>query len=249
MNVVGIIPARLGSSRFPGKPLAPIAGRTMIEHVYRRSALCRLLDHVAVATPDEEVARVVERFGGNVVMTSPTHQRATDRVAEAAHATGGDIVVVIQGDEPLLQPEAIAQAVRPVADDPGVFCTNLVERIRSVDELLNPNTIKVVIGRGGDALFFSRAPLPSTAAAAFDRIPSFKQVCIIPFRRENLLTFTRLQPTPLEQAESIDMLRVLEHGYTVRMVETAFETHAVDAPEDVALVERLMRHDPVASQY
>lgn len=249
MQIVGIIPARLGSSRFPGKPLASICGKAMLEHVYRRSKLCPALTQVVVATPDDEIAEAVRRFGGEVVMTSPAHVRATDRVAEAAYVTGGDIVVVIQGDEPLLQPSAIADVVKPVAEEPGVFCANLTERIRSVEELVSPNSIKVVMNHHGDALFFSRAPLPSSGVARFDQVRAYKQVCIIPFRFENLMAFTRLTPTPLEEAESIDMLRVLEHGYTVRMVETPFETHAVDVPEDVPAVERLMASDPVARQY
>ena len=249
MRVVGIIPARMGSSRFPNKPLALICGRPMLEHVYRRAALCRSLDAIVVATPDEEIARRVRAFGGDVVMTAPTHERATDRVAEAALTTGGDIVVVIQGDEPLLQPEAISQAVAPVAADAGVFCANLTERIRTVEELLSPNSIKVVMDRRGDALYFSRSPLPSTAVTMPSRVPAYKQVCIIPFRRENLMRFTQLPPTPLEIAESIDMLRVLEHGYRVRMVETAYETHAVDVQDDIAAVETLMAADPVARLY
>ena len=249
MKVVGIIPARLGSSRFPNKPLASICGKTMLEHVYRRSVLCSALHHVVVATPDPEIIAAVQAFGGEAVMTSPDHQRATDRVAEASAVTGGDIVVVIQGDEPLLQPDAIAQVVKPVAEDPRVFCANLTERILSLDDFMSPNTIKVVMNANNDALYFSRSPIPSDGVKAFDRARAYKQVCIIPFTRANLLKFMSLPPTPLEQAESIDMMRVLEHGYTVRMVESAFETHAVDVPDDIPAVERLMARDPIVSRY
>lgn len=249
MKVVGIIPARMGSSRYPGKPLIKIAGRTMIEHVYRRSAMSEALTDVAVATCDAEIADAVRAFGGTVVMTSPTHERATDRVAEAASTTGGDIVVVIQGDEPLLQPSAIGDAVRPVADDPSIFCTNLLARITTVEDYLSPNTIKVVTDLNRNALYFSRSPLPGTGVRPFDRLAAYKQVCIIPFRVENLVRFTALTPTPLEQAESIDMLRILEHGGTVRMVDTPFDTQAVDVPADIAVVERLMEQDPIARRY
>lgn len=249
MNVVGIIPARMGSSRFPGKPLALIRGRPMIEHVYRRSALCRLLARVAVATPDPEIADVVRGFGGDVLMTSAAHQRATDRVAEAAGTTGGEIVVVIQGDEPLLHPGMIEAAVTPVAEDESVFCSNLVERISTLEEFRSPNTIKVTMDQNGNALYFSREPIPHQHELGFERIRAYKQVCIIPFRLENLFAFARLKPTVLEQTESIDMLRALEHGYTVRLVESGFHTLSVDAPEEIPPVELALEADPVCAFY
>ena len=182
MRVVGIIPARMGSSRFPGKPLALIRGKTMIEHVYKRSALCPALDAVVVATPDEEIANAVRGFGGESVMTSPDHQRATDRVAEAAQTTGGDIVLVIQGDEPLVHPDMIEAAVKPVAEDSDIFCSNLVERIRTREEFENPNTIKVTMDHQGNALYFSREPIPNQNYLGFDKLVAYRQVCIIPFR-------------------------------------------------------------------
>lgn len=249
MKVVGIIPARLGSSRFPNKPLTPIAGRSMIEHVYRRARLSRALTEVAVATPDSEIADIVRGFGGHAIMTSPSHERATDRVAEAAEVTGGDIVVVIQGDEPLLQPDAITDVVRPVAEEAGVFCANLTEPIRTQEEFLSPHTIKVVMNARHDALYFSRSPIPSSGVTRWEQTHAFKQVCIIPFRIDNLRRFLQLPPTPLEQAESIDMLRVLEHGHVVRMVPTTHATHAVDVQSDVLLVEALMANDPIAALY
>ncbi len=249
MKVTGIIPARMGSSRFPGKPLALIAGKPMIEHVYRRSAMCRALDVLVVATPDEEIATAVRAFDGDVVMTSSEHERATDRVAEAARITGGDIVIVIQGDEPLLSPEMIEAAVAPVAADERVFCSNLVERISSVEEFRNPNTIKVIMDRHHNALYFSRAPVPSIERLGFARIHAYKQVCIIPFRHENLVKFTTLSPTELERVESIDMLRILEHGYTVRLVESPGVSYAVDVPEDIAVVEQAMERDALCARY
>lgn len=249
MKIVAVIPARMGSSRFPGKPLAQILERPMIEHVYHRTALCQSLNAVYVATCDEEIRQAVEGFGGEVIMTSPMHQRASDRVAEAAGGLATDIVVMVQGDEPMMFPRMIRMAVTPMLSDPAVQCVNLVRRIESEEEYRDPNTIKVVMDRHGDALYFSREPIPTQRLQGFEKIPVFKQVCIIPFRRDFLLQYARLEPTPLEQAESIDVLRILEHGYRVRLVETDVNTHAVDTPADLALVESLMRRDPLVAQY
>src|SRR5215213_996530 len=236
-RVVAIIPARMGSSRFPGKPLAPLLGRPMIEHVLRRAERCTQLSAVYVATCDEEIKNVVERLGGRVIMTSPTHERASDRVAEAAQQVEAGVVVMIQGDEPMITPAMIAASVTPLLDDRSVECVNLVRRITNQHDYLDPNTIKVVMNVNEDALYFSRAPIPFMQASP---APVFKQVCVIPFRAEFLREFARLAPTPLERVESIDMLRVLEHGRCVRLVETTVETHAVDIPEDLRLVETLM---------
>jgi 3-deoxy-manno-octulosonate cytidylyltransferase (CMP-KDO synthetase) len=249
MNVTAIIPARMGSSRFPGKPLAPICGRSMLEHVWRRAQRCATVSRLAVATCDREIAEAVRAFGAEAIMTSPEHQRAVDRVAEAARVTGGDIVVVIQGDEPLLQPSMIDAAVAPVAAEPEVFCSNLIERIQTREEFESPNTIKVVRDRRGNALYFSREPIPTLRARPFTAIEAYKQVCIMPFRLDRLFAFTALEPTALEEAESIDMLRLLEHGHTVRLVPTTATSHAVDVPADIAVVERLMRDDPLAAAY
>lgn len=235
-RIVGIIPARMAATRFPGKPLAPLLGRPMIEHVLRRAEMCNQLSAVYVATCDEEIKRVVEALGGRVIMTSPTHERASDRVAEAAEQVEAGIVVMIQGDEPMITPSMIAASITPLLEDRSVECVNLVRRITNRHDYLDPNTIKVVMNVNRDALYFSRAPIPACEFPA----PVFKQVCVIPFRSEFLREFARFPPTPLEQAESIDMLRLLEHGRRVRLVETSEETHAVDTPEDLRLVETLM---------
>jgi 3-deoxy-manno-octulosonate cytidylyltransferase (CMP-KDO synthetase) len=239
-RLVAVIPARMGSSRFPGKPLAQLLGRPMIEHVLRRAEMCSQLKAVYVATCDEEIKTVVEALGGRVIMTSPTHERATDRVAEAAEHVEAGIVVMIQGDEPMITPAMIAAAADPLLADRSVECVNLVHRITKRHDYLDPNTIKVVMDVNGDALYFSRAPIPALEFSETNQMPVFKQVCVIPFRREFLLEFTRLRPMPLERAESIDMLRLLEHGRCVRLVETTVKTHAVDTPEDLRLVETLM---------
>lgn len=260
-RIVAVVPARMGSSRFPGKPLAPLLGRAMVEHVVRRASMCEALGAVYVATCDEEIRAAVEGFGGRVVMTSAAHERASERVAEAAEnieaAEGfeADIVVMIQGDEPMVTPGMIAAAVAPMLRDPSLGCVNLARRISSPEEYFDRNTIKVVTGVRGDALYFSRAPIPAVEFArelsggACVRAPVFKQVCVIPFRRERLREFARLPPTPLERAESIDMLRLVEHGRGVRLLETEEDTHAVDTPEDLRLVEALMKDDPLLRQY
>ena len=249
MKLVGVIPARLGSTRFPGKPLAQIIGRSMIEHVYRRTTLCHRLDEVYVATCDQEIREVVEGFGGNAIMTSPLHERASERVAEAACTLAADIVVMVQGDEPMVTPEMIEAAVAPMLRDDTVQCVNLVKRVESNEEHRDPNTVKVVMDRQGRALYFSREPIPTHRLRGFDKLAVFKQVCIIPFRRGLLLRYAQLEPTPLEQAESVDMLRILEHGADVHLVETHADVHAVDTLADLASVESLMQHDPLVSQY
>jgi 3-deoxy-manno-octulosonate cytidylyltransferase (CMP-KDO synthetase) len=248
-RIVAVIPARMGSTRFPGKPLAPLLGRPMIEHVYRRAALCAGLDAVYVATCDEEIRVVVEEFGGTVIMTSADHERASDRVAEAAEHVEAEIVVMIQGDEPMITPEMIETAVAPMRADEAVTCVNLVRRIGTRAEYVDPNTIKVVMNVHGDALYFSRAPIPAINFDDDAQPPVFKQVCVIPFRREALREFARLAPTPLERAESIDMLRIIEHGGRVRLVETEVDTHAVDTPADLRLVEDMMKDDPLVRRY
>jgi 3-deoxy-manno-octulosonate cytidylyltransferase (CMP-KDO synthetase) len=260
-RIVAVIPARMGSSRFPGKPFASLLGRPMIEHVVCRAEMCDLLDAVYVATCDAEIRSVVEGLGGAVIMTSAAHERASDRVAEAVEvfeAAGhlhADIVVMIQGDEPMITPNMIEAAVAPMLKDETVSCVNLARRIVNQQEYLDPNTIKVVMDVHGDALYFSRAPIPAIDFArdfsswASGRPTVFKQVCVIAFRRAFLRAFARLVPTPLEQAESIDMLRVIEHGVRVRLVETDVNTHAVDTLKDLRLVEGLMKDDPLILRY
>ena len=250
MKIIAIIPARMGSSRFPGKPLAPILGRPMIEHVYHRTALCKALSEVYVATCDTVIFEAVESFGGRAMMTAPTHERASDRVAEAAADLDADVIVMVQGDEPMTYPEMIAESLVPfLKGDEEVACVNLTARITSPEEFRDPNTIKVVMDASGHALYMSREPIPTLHLQDFERIPAFKQVCIIPFTNIALQEFIRLEPTPLEIAESIDMMRFIEHGRKVKMIETSFSTHAVDNPADLKLVETLLREDPLMQSY
>ena len=250
MKVAAVIPVRMGSSRYPGKPLALINGRTMVEHVYQRTALCPGLEGgVYVATPDDEIAEASKSFGGEVIMTSASHTRASDRVAEAAEGLDADIVVMIQGDEPLIIPEMVEMSYNPLLEDETIFCTNLTKRIDTEEEFRNPNTIKVVMDHLGNGIYFSREPIPTTHGSDFSQVAAFKQVCVIAYPKEFLLEFARMEPTELEISESIDMLRILQHGGRVKMVECSQHTHSVDVPADVDVVERLMANDQVLARY
>lgn len=249
MKIVAIIPARMGSSRFPGKPLTPILGKPMIEHVYQRVALCEQLDETIVATCDEEIRDAAERFGAPVIMTSDTHERASDRVAEAARTIDADLVVMVQGDEPMIYPDMIDAAVAPFLEDDSVGCVNLSRRIEDQQEYENPNTIKVLINLQNHAMYMTRAPVPTLTGGGLADTIAQKQVCVIAFTRSELELYTRLSPTPLERYESVDMLRLMEHGRTVHMIPTDRDTVAVDCPEDVERVEALLRHDTLVTTY
>lgn len=254
MNIIGIIPARMASTRFPNKPMAKILGIPMIGHVYYRSSMCKLLNDVWVATCDQEIFDYVMSAGGKAVMTADTHERASDRSAEAMtkieQETGKkiDIVVMIQGDEPMLFPEMIDLAVKPMIDDTSIDIVNLMGKIKTREEQEDPNTVKVVVDLQGFALYYSREPIPSWKKGA-KSVPMLKQVPIIPFKRDFLLKFNRLTPTPLEIVESVDMMRVLEHGYKVKMVLEEFETYGVDTPEDLMKVESVMKRDRLVLNY
>jgi 3-deoxy-manno-octulosonate cytidylyltransferase (CMP-KDO synthetase) len=249
MKTIAIIPARMGSSRFPGKPIAKILGRPMIEHIYKRVAMSKSLHATYIATCDEEIREVAQGFGAQVIMTADTHERASDRVAEAVEKLDADLIVMVQGDEPMTHPDMIDAAIAPFENNPGLGCVNLVRKIDNEADYMDFNTIKVVMNRQNDALYMSRRPIPSLAKSGFVNTDAYKQVCIIPFRREILFQYTNLSPTPLEQLESVDMLRLLEHGLSVRMVHTEFNTQAVDTPADLAKVEKLMNDDPLLSRY
>jgi 3-deoxy-manno-octulosonate cytidylyltransferase (CMP-KDO synthetase) len=240
IRVLAVIPARMGSSRFPGKPLASLLGRPMIEHAFERTARCTELDEVVIATCDAEIARVAASFGARAVMTSAAHERATDRVAEVSAQDDAEVVVMVQGDEPMIRPEMITAAVEALLAAEGLGCVNLAAPIRTEQELLDPNTIKVVTNSTGEALFFSRSPIPHPGGRSFGDGSWLKQVCIIAFRRSALQQFATLPQGPLEIAESVDMLRFLENRIPIGVVQTDVITHAVDTPEDLARVAALM---------
>lgn len=253
-NIVAIIPARMGSTRFPGKPMANIHGIPMVGHVYFRTKICSLLSETYVATCDQEIYDYVVSIGGKALMTADTHERCSDRTAEAMLKVESltrrkvDIVVMVQGDEPMVTPEMIEAAVNPLVDDPSIQVANLMARIKTVEDFEDPNEVKVVVDLYDRALYFSREPVPSRRKGVKD-VPMLKQVCIIPFRRDYLLEFNRLPETPLEKIESVDMMRVIEHGGHVYMVMTDTETMSVDTPEELEKVVDLMQEDPLLAEY
>jgi 3-deoxy-manno-octulosonate cytidylyltransferase (CMP-KDO synthetase) len=244
----------MASSRFPGKPLAKICGIPMVGHVYLRSKMSKAMTEVYVATCDREVKDYIDSISGKSIMTADTHERASDRAAEAIakieKSTGKkvDIVVMIQGDEPLIYPEMIDEAIEPLIKDATVEITNLVSEIKTVEEFEDLNEVKVVVDVSGNALYFSREPIPSRKKGAL-KVTMLKQVCIIPFRRDFLLRYTRMDPTPLEIAESVDMLRILENGLKVKMVPTKFNTKSVDTAKDLETVSRIMETDALLKKY
>jgi len=245
MNILALIPARMGSSRFPGKPMAKILGKPMIGHVYERVSKCDLLMKTVVATCDQEILEYIESIGGEAVMTSDKHERASDRCAEALgyiekqDGIQYDIIVMVQGDEPMTHPNMISEAVTPMLDDPEILVSNLLGDIENIEEFEDRNCIKVVCDQQSNAIYFSREPIPTRSKGG--NIPMKKQVCVIPFTRAFLLEYTELSPTPLEIVESIDMMRVLECGMKVKMVPTKHQTYAVDTIEDLNKVEKLMK--------
>lgn len=244
MKILALIPARMESSRFPGKPMAPILGKPMIGHVFERVSQNPQLTLTAVATCNQEIADYVEKIGGRAIMTGKHHERASDRCAEALEILEKeedvvyDIVVMVQGDEPMIHPNMISEAIDPMLVDSTCQIVNLLGEIESAAEFEDRNCIKVVCDLSGNALYFSREPIPTQSKIS--DIPMGKQVCIIPFRRDFLVKYTKMEPTPLEISESVDMMRVLEHGLKVRMVPTIYNSYAVDTPADLVKVENLM---------
>jgi 3-deoxy-manno-octulosonate cytidylyltransferase (CMP-KDO synthetase) len=235
-NIV-VIPARYASTRFPGKPLADLGGSPLIEHVYRRASESRSAGAVIVATDDDRIFRAVERFGGRAVMTRADHPSGTDRLAEVAEQLNCDLIVNVQGDEPLVDPRMIDEAVQPFQQDATLMMSTLRTRITDPADLDNPNVVKVVVDRDGFALYFSRAPIPFNRQGG----PStaWKHIGLYVYRREFLLAFARLDPTTLERTESLDQLRALENGFRIKAVETVHDSIGVDTPEDLERVRRM----------
>lgn len=254
MNIISIIPARMGSSRFPGKPMADILGMPMIGHVYKRVKMSKTLSEVYVATCDKEIYDYIESIGGKAVMTSDCHERCSDRCAEAMLKIEKetnekcDVMVMVQGDEPLTFPQMIDEAVGPMLKDKAIKITNLVADLKTIKEFEDPNEVKVVVDKKGDALYFSREPIPSRKKGVLD-VPMKKQVCVIPFTRDFLLEYNEMEPTPLEVIESVDMMRILENGMKVKMIPTSYTTKAVDTQEDLSKVIEMMKKDNLFENY
>jgi len=241
-----VIPARMASSRYPGKPLAPILGLPLIEHVRRRALLSKGVGLVVVATCDTVIKDAVEAAGGIAIMTKDTHERCTDRIEEAIQNIPGHIIVMVQGDEPLLIPQAIVDVAAPLLADPTVDIVNLLSPLESEEDYANPNIVKAACNLKGDVIFFSRAPIPYFRNRI--KVPVLRQTGIMAFRREILEKFSSLPETPFEKAESVDMFRAIENGMRIAGVVTNYVTLGVDRPEDVGLVESVLEKDQVQNK-
>ncbi len=235
-KIDAIIPARYGSTRFEGKPLAIIHGKPMIQYVYERTRKCPLIGRVIVATDHERIWRVVKGFGGEAVLTSPDHRSGTDRIAEVARGLDSDIIVNVQGDEPLLEPEMLKEGLLPLIEDKDLPVSTLASRITEEGEAFSPHVVKVVFDSRGYALYFSRSPIPYGRT----RPSYYKHIGIYFYRRSFLLHLTRLDPTPLEETEGLEQLRVLENGFRMKVVLTDHQTIGVDTPEDLERVKEVM---------
>jgi 3-deoxy-manno-octulosonate cytidylyltransferase (CMP-KDO synthetase) len=253
MSVVAIIPARYGSTRLPGKPLAWIGGKPMIQHVYESTSRAKELDRVVVATDDLRIEETVKKFGGEVVMTAKDHPSGTDRLAEVARKVRADLLINVQGDLPFIQAGTITRAVRQMKRDPSIPMGTVCTAIFDQDEWLNPNIVKVVTDRNGFALYFSRAPIPYSRNDAIDlkgskvrpsvkrRLWGNRHLGLYVYQRDFLLKFARLRPTALERIESLEQLRPLAYGYRIHVVEVDERSVEVDTPEDLQKAERYLR--------
>jgi len=242
MKIFAFIPARYQSTRFPGKPLALIGEKPMIQHVYERAMSCPEISEVFVATDDKRISACVIEFGGKVVMTEQTHRSGTDRICEAATKIGlntEDLIVNIQGDQPIFHPSIVSLLIKPFGEDRSVPMTTVKWKITDPDDIRNPNHVKVVTDRQGFALYFSRYPLPFFRDAESRQV-HYKHLGFYGFRMEFLLKFTRLSQGVLEAAEKLEQLRALEHGFKIKVVETPFNSIEVDVPEDVMRVEEIL---------
>ena len=246
MKVVAIIPARYDSVRFPGKSLVDICGKLMIQHVYERTSEVSLFEQVIVATDDRRIEEAVLNFGGAVQMTSRNHKTGTDRLAEVAQNLDADIIVNVQGDEPLIQPAMIEQAIHPLLDNSDVAIGTLKHKIEHPHELFNPNIVKVITDASGRAMYFSRSPIPCIKGMdmhneGFWKFAFYRHIGLYAYRRDFLLTFITLPQTPLEIAEGLEQLRALEHGYAIIVSETYAESIGVDTPEDLEHILRVFQ--------
>ena len=254
MKAIAIIPARMGSSRFPGKPMAKIHGMPMIGHCYHRTSICDDLLDTYVATCDQEIYDYIQSIGGKAIMTNDKHERASDRTAEAMLQIEGimnekvDIIVMVQGDEPMVTPNMISESLKPFKVDNSINVVNLMANIDTVEEFEDPNEVKVVVNKDNNAIYFSREPIPSRNKGV-QKVPMLKQVCIIPFRRDYLIKFNETTETDLEKIESVDMMRIIENDEKVHMVMTDECSLSVDTEADLHNVERKMENDKLMKTY
>lgn len=234
-TAVGIIPARYEATRFPGKPLFPIAGKPLVQHVYERVSSAALITDVIVATDDERILHAVRDFGGKAVMTSPNHPTGTDRLAEVARGIDSDLVVNVQGDEPLMSPELVDRAIAHFSAIPDFKMGSAMTPISNEEDINNPNVVKTVAGLKGQALYFTRFPVPYRRKNT--GVPCYQHIGFYIYDRLFLLEYAAMKPTPLETTECLEQLRALENGIRIDMIETEYRGIGVDAPEDVARIE------------
>lgn len=240
-HIVAIIPARYGSTRLPGKPLIDLCGKSMIQRVYEQAHKARLVERVVVATDDERITEIVQRFGGEAIVTPSELRSGSDRIAFAAqNIPGASIIVNVQGDEPLIEPAMIDEAIQPLLDDASIPVGTLTKRSESAEELLNPNIVKAVLDANGFALYFSRSPIPYNRDGR-GSYPFFKHIGLYVFRKEFLLQFCDWPEADLERMEKLEQLRILEHGFKIKAVVTKYDSVPVDTPEDVKRVRTLLR--------
>ncbi len=242
MKIISFIPSRYDSTRFPGKPLALIAGKPMIQYVYQCATSCPEISMVFVATDDERIFRCVQDFGGKAIMSEKEHPTGTDRIAEAAqkmHLDRDDLIVNIQGDQPIFNPSLISHLVSPFREDPEILMSTLKHRISDKKEVENSNHVKVVTDKEGFALFFSRSPIPFYRNRRSDRV-YFKHLGFYAYRRDFLTKFNSLPEGELESSEKLEQLRALESGFRIKVVETSFDSIEVDTPEDIKRVEEIL---------
>ncbi len=260
-RVTAIIPARYGSTRLPAKLLLDLAGKPIIQHVFERTSQAKLVDQVLIATDDERIKIVANSFGASVIMTSVDHQTGTDRIAEVAEKLSSDIIVNVQGDEPLIDPNTIDQAINPLLDDPSLMMSTTCEKIENLADVFNPNIVKVVISSQGNALYFSRAPIafarfaclgeqsfePAKMLEAMKNQPNelgeyFKHTGLYVYRRKFLLEFTTWPRSPLEKQESLEQLRVLEKGYSIRVLKVAAKSIGIDTVADLLNAKKILEN-------
>jgi 3-deoxy-manno-octulosonate cytidylyltransferase (CMP-KDO synthetase) len=240
-KVVIVIPARYGSTRLPGKPLVSLAGKPMIQRVYERARLAQRADRVIVATDDERIVKAVEGFGGEARMTRPDHRTGTERVAEVAAHTEGDVFVNVQGDEPLLDPVAVDTAVNALLEEPAAAIGTVATPLQSAADIMDPNVVKTVLDFDGNALYFSRAPIPWVRDSASKiQVRHLKHLGLYVFQRDALLEYPTLPQGELERIEQLEQLRWMENGWKIRVAEVEHDAVSVDVPADVERVERLI---------
>lgn len=250
MKITAIIPARYGSKRFEGKPLARILGKPMIQWVYEGVSQSKLIDSIIIATDDKRIYECAKSFGAEVAMTSKTHETGTDRIAEVARRIHSEIIVNVQGDEPLIKGSIIDEAIRPLIYDPKIPMGTVTTKIETEEEWFNPNVVKVVLNKGGFALYFSRGTIPfprdfflnnKGMNGFFSKNFIYKHIGVYVYRRDFLIKFSKMKPTELEKLEKLEQLRALENGYSIKVVKVNYKPLSVDIPNDIKKIEQFLK--------